>query len=122
MRKICFATPILLLALSPAALAGTDVRVIVSGEVAPGVYGRVEFGNDRPPPILYTTPTIIVRQPQPVQVQPVYLHVPPGHAKDWRKHCRKYNACGTPVYFVKSAEYEPKKDKKEKKEKKEKKD
>ncbi|MEP6657815.1 MAG: hypothetical protein ABJC33_11310, partial [Betaproteobacteria bacterium] len=19
---------------------------------------------------------------------------------DWRKHCRKYNACGQPVYFV----------------------
>ena len=32
--------------------------------------------------------------------QPIYLHVPPGHAKDWRKHCRKSNACGQPVYFV----------------------
>lgn len=123
MRKLYFAIPLLLLTPhAPAAQAATDVRVIISGEVAPGVYGRVEYGNDRPPPVLYAAPTVIVRPAQPVQVQPIYLHVPPGHAKDWRKHCGKYNACGTPVYFVKSAEYEPKKVKKEKKEKKEKKD
>jgi len=30
----------------------------------------------------------------------MYLHVPPGHEKKWRKHCAKYNACGRPVYFV----------------------
>jgi hypothetical protein len=32
--------------------------------------------------------------------QPVYLWVPPGHQKNWRKHCYRYNACGVPVYFV----------------------
>ena len=32
--------------------------------------------------------------------QPIYLHVPPGHEKKWRKHCREYDACGRPVYFV----------------------
>ena len=52
-----------------------------------------------------------------VPVQPIYLHVPPGHAKNWRKHCHKYNACGQPVYFVVSDEYKPKKKKKEKKDK-----
>jgi hypothetical protein len=79
--------------------ADVDVRVILSGEIAPGVYGRVDFGTAPPP-------------------GPVYLHVPPGHAKNWGKHCQRYNACGRPVYFVKSAEYEPGyKGKKEKKEK-----
>ena len=123
MRNFPIAMSMLLLAqLAPAAQAGTDVRVIISGDVAPGVYGRVEYGNDRPPPILYATPLVVVRQSQAVPVQPIYLHVPPGHAKNWRKHCSKYNACGTPVYFVKSAEYEPKNGKKEKKEKKQKKE
>lgn len=123
MRKIYLALPILLLAqLSPAYAADVDVRVILSSEVRPGVYGRVEYGNAPPPVLVYTEPRIIVRQPRAVQVQPIYLHVPPGHAKDWGKHCRKYNACNSPVYFVKSSEYEPKKAKKEKKEKKEKKD
>ena len=48
---------------------------------------------------------VIVREPRPLQ--PVYLHVPPGHAKKWDKHCHKYNACNRPVYFVKSREYDP---------------
>lgn len=122
MRKNFLALSSFLLMLLPSAAIAADVRVLVSGEVAPGVYGRVEIGNDRPPPVLYNAPRIIVRQPQPVPVQPIYVHVPPGHAKNWSKHCRHYNLCGTPVYFVKSAEYEPKKDKKEKKEKKQKKD
>ena len=102
-----------LLTLSTLALAA-DVRVILSGEVAPGVYGRVDFGSSPPPPIVYAEP-ITIRAPA-VAVQPVYLHVPPGHAKHWSKHCAKYNACGQPVYFVKSAEYDkkPKKAKKEK--------
>jgi hypothetical protein len=50
----------------------------------------------------------VVIQPVPVHavpVQPVYLHVPPGHAKDWAKHCSKYNACARPVYFVKDDWY-----------------
>ena len=31
---------------------------------------------------------------------PIYLYVPPGHAKNWGKHCARYNACSQPVYFV----------------------
>jgi hypothetical protein len=41
-----------------------------------------------------------------VAPQPIYLHVPPDHAKDWRKHCREYNACAQPVYFVQDGWYE----------------
>ena len=68
----------------------------------------------------YAQPVIIARPPGPPP-GPVYLHVPPGHAKNWSKHCQRYNACGRPVYFVKSEEYEPGyKPKKEKKQKKEK--
>ena len=81
--------------------------VVISGEVRPGVYGRVEFGNAPPPPLLYAEPVIIVRERRPVPYGPVYLHVPPGHAMHWDKHCSKYNACNRPVYFVKSAEHEP---------------
>lgn len=98
-----------------------NVRVIVSGEVRPGVYGRVDIGGAPPPPVLYAKPVIIRPPPPPPKtvvvpvVQPVYLHVPPGHAKDWRKHCKKYNACGVPVHFVVSDEYKPKKKKKDKK-------
>jgi hypothetical protein len=81
------------------------INVILSGQVAPGVYGQVQFGNAAPPPLVYAQPMLIV--PQDAPPPPVYLHVPPGHAKNWGRYCRQYNACNRPVYFVRSAEYEP---------------
>ena len=111
-RRIAVAS--LLLGWSAVPLAAdAAVNVIVEGQVAPGVYGRVEIGKGSPPPaVVYPEPKVIVAPATPVQ--PIYLHVPPGHAKNWKKHCKKYDACGQPVYFVKSAEYEPKKKKKDK--------
>jgi hypothetical protein len=94
--------------------ADVDLRLIIASEVAPGVYGRVEIGSAPPPPVVYARPVIIAAQPSAQPAPAIYLHVPPGHAKKWSKHCHKYNACGQPVYFVKSEEYEPKKAKKEK--------
>jgi hypothetical protein len=91
----------------PAAASDVNMTVIVEGQVAPGVYGRVNIGNAPPPPVVYAQPVIIERRTAPPP--PIYVHVPPGHAKNWAKHCKHYNACGVPVYFVKSAEYEPKK-------------
>ena len=119
MRAIRWAISMALAGQAFATLAAdVDVRVMVFGDVRPGIYGRVELGSAPPPPVVYAKPIVVVRPaPRPVPVQPVYLHVPPGQAKHWSKHCRKYNACGVPVYFVKSEEYEPKKSKKGKKEK-----
>lgn len=83
------------------------IHLSVGGEVAPGVYGEVQFGNAPPPPVVIAQPTIIERQPPDVVVQPIYLHVPPGHQRDWARHCYEYYACNRPVYFVRSREYEP---------------
>ena len=77
------------------------VSATVSGQLQPGIYGRIDIGNAPPPPLIYAQPIIIQRPAVLVQQQPLYLHVPPGHAKKWSKHCGKYNACGQPVYFVK---------------------
>lgn len=99
--RLAAAAALVLFALHAAA---QDVRVTISGEVAPGVYGRVDIGS-RPPPLVQPQPVLVVKQPKPAP--PIYMHVPPGHAKNWSKHCKRYNACGVPVYFVKSAEYEP---------------
>ena len=93
--------------------ADTQVRVLVTSEVAPGVYGRVDIGSAPPPPVVYEKP-VIIRHVERAPA-PVYLHVPPGHAKNWKKHCKHYNACDVPVYFVRSAEYEGKGKKKGKK-------
>lgn len=90
-----------LLAAAPA-LAETQVGVSI-GISQPGVYGRIEIGNAPPPVLVVPQPVIITRPPQAVLVdrRPIYLYVPPGHQKNWAKHCGKYDACGQPVYFVK---------------------
>ena len=81
------------------------IRIMLSGQVVPGVYGQVQIGNDRPPAVVYAQPMLV--EPIAAPPPPIYLHVPPGHARNWRKHCREYNACNRPVYFVRSAEYDP---------------
>lgn len=114
MRNLVLAASSMLLSqLLPAFAADVDIRVIVPGDVRAGIYGRVDIGSAPPPPVVYAKPVVVVRQPYPEPVQPIYLHVPPGHAKHWSKHCKQYNACGVPVYFVRSEEYEGKKGKKE---------
>jgi hypothetical protein len=119
MRRCPFLPALLLAAMPLAAYAAdVDVRIIMSTDVRPGVYGRVDFGNAPPPPLVYADPVIVAPPPpRVVAPTPVYLHVPPGHAKNWKKHCKHYHACDRPVYFVMSDEYKPKKGKKDKKEK-----
>jgi hypothetical protein len=78
---------------------GVDVHI-----GGPGYYGTIELGNFGRPPVLYQQPMIIERQVRYVG-QPLYLRVPPGHAKKWSKHCGAYNACGRPVYFVQDSWY-----------------
>lgn len=83
--------------ITPAFAADVGVSVSIG---QPGFYGRIDIG-DYP----YPQPQVIYRQPRIVERsyierEPIYLRVPPGHAKNWSKHCRKYNACGERVYFV----------------------
>lgn len=85
-------------ALQPA-IGQTQVGVSV-GINQPGVYGRIDIGNLPPPRVVSPQPIVIVQSPMAVQRQPIYLYVAPGHQKHWAKHCRRYQACGQPVYFV----------------------
>lgn len=71
----------------------------------PGVYGRIDIGRFPQPQVVVQRP-VVIKRPVAVQApQPVYLWVPPGHRKNWRKHCGQYNACGVPVYFVRDDWY-----------------
>lgn len=101
MKRILIAVAVAAITLSAPVFA-TDVGVSVSiGQ--PGFYGRLDLGGFPPPPVLYRQPILI--QPVPVYRPPIYLHVPPGHAKHWGKHCHKYDACGERVYFVRDSWY-----------------
>jgi len=90
------------------ALAG-DVGVAVNVNV-PGIYEQISIDGGVPAPelllprpIVVVPARVVVPGPPP---EPLYLHVPPGHEKHWAKHCREYNACGRPVYFVSDRWYQ----------------
>jgi hypothetical protein len=101
---ILVSAALLALSVLPAAAADVGVSVSIS---QPGVYGRIDIGKFPQPQVIITQP-VLIRQPPPqvvVQPEPVYMWVPPGHQKNWRKHCWRYSACGTPVYFVQDGWY-----------------
>jgi hypothetical protein len=74
-----------------------DVGVSISiGQ--PGFYGQIDIGGAPRPRIIYSQPVYIERRAR--YEEPIYLHVRPGHSRNWKRHCREYNACGRRVYFV----------------------
>jgi hypothetical protein len=91
------------------ALPALATEVGVSVRISqPGVYGRIDIGNYPQPvvvprPIIIMQPAVVVARPEPV-----YMWVPPGHRKDWRRYCGGYGACGVPVYFVQDDWYDQK--------------
>lgn len=80
---------------APAFAADVGVSISIS---EPGFYGRLDIGGYPQPQVIYAQPIVVRRVP--MNRPPIYLRVPPGHAKHWSKHCRKYNACGERVFFV----------------------
>ena len=53
--------------------------------------------------MIYPQPVVYAPSPVAVYQRPIYLYVPPGHQKNWGKHCGYYSACGQPVYFVRES-------------------
>lgn len=87
-----------------AAVPAADVGISLSiGQ--PGFYGRLDIGDYPRPSLMYTRPVIIQRAPRGTVFEPIYLHVPPGQAKNWKRYCGRYDACGRPVYFVQDRWY-----------------
>ncbi|MBT9522023.1 MAG: hypothetical protein IV101_14155 [Dechloromonas sp.] len=95
MKRILMAMAMTIAAATLSAPASAQVSINIG---QPGFYGRLDIGGFPPPPLLFPEPMMIHRVP--VGRPPLYLRVPPGHARDWRRHCRHYGACGERVYFV----------------------
>lgn len=95
----------LLLATSLGAQAAANVGVSV--EISqPGVHGRIDIGQFPRPEVISPQPVVIVAPPrQMIPQEPVYMWVPPGHQRHWKRHCGRYNACGRVVYFVRDDWY-----------------
>lgn len=93
------------IAVASAQAFAADVGVSVTiGQ--PGFYGRIDIGDyPYPQPVLVYPEPVIIHRPAGVVYEPIYMRVPPGHAKRWRYYCGRYNACGQPVYFVQDRWY-----------------
>lgn len=105
MKRHAIAVGLMLISASASPAFAADVGVSIRiGE--PGFYGQIDIGNMPQPRLIYERPIIIQAAPISMRPQPIYLHVPPGHAKKWSKHCGRYNACGQPVYFVNNNWYD----------------
>lgn len=100
MKRLFFAAALAFAAV-PALAADVGVSINIG---QPGFYGQINIGGYPPPQLVYSAPRVMYRSAQ--QRPPIYMNVPPGHAKNWRKHCRQYNACGERVYFVQNNWYE----------------
>lgn len=99
MKRLLVAVTIAAAALSTPATAQVSINI---GQ--PGFYGRLDIGGFPPPPLLFPQPMMIHRAP--VGRPPLYLRVPPGHARHWGKHCHRYRACGERVFFVQDDWYQ----------------
>jgi hypothetical protein len=86
----------------PAMAANLGLSVQV-GE--PGFFGRIDIGDAPPPQVIYPQPVVIQAPPTGLEREPIYVHVPPEQARNWRRYCRQYNACGEQVYFVQDSWY-----------------
>jgi hypothetical protein len=92
------------LAVISAPVSAANVAVSISvGE--PGFYGQLDIVDFPKPELVNTKPVIIERRVLAIPPQPIYLHVPPGYEKNWRKHCHEYDACWKPVFFVRDKWY-----------------
>ena len=98
MKKLLIAAT--LCAAAVPALAQIDVNINIGD---PGFYGRITNPDLRPR--VYVTQPVIVERTVQYRGDPVYLRVPPGHRKNWSKHCYKYDACGQRVLFVRDDWY-----------------
>lgn len=104
MKRFLFVAAVAAVVTAPAIAADVGVSVNIG---QPGFYGRIDIGNFPRPQLVYPQPVVI--QPVPVYVEepePIYLRVPPGHQRNWRKYCHRYDACGQPVYFVRDDWYQ----------------
>ena len=107
MKLFLFATTVIVIAVTTITTSASAADVGVSLSIGqPGFYGRIDIGDGS-----YPQPRTIYREPVWIDrgvnnPQPIYLNVPPGHSRNWRKHCRHYNACGDRVYFVNNSWYD----------------
>lgn len=103
MSRACIGLAALLLAGGAAAQPNpAHYNVTTGAPLRPGIYGRIVLKgkNVPPPPVIYRQPVIASSAIVPEGAKPVYLYVPPGQVRKWKRNCARWKACDEPVLFV----------------------
>lgn len=72
----------------------------VAAESEEGIeyFGVIDIAAYRHPQFVYDEPHLGL--PEAAGREPIYLHVPRAHAKQWQRFCNLYRACDRPAWFV----------------------
>lgn len=89
------------LTIAPATAADVGLSINIG---QPGYYGPITIADYPQPQVYYREPYWVDRRHANAQ-GPVYMRVPPGHRRNWSKHCGRYNACNQRVHFVQDRWY-----------------
>jgi hypothetical protein len=101
MKHILIAAAVAAFTITPAVAGNAGVPVNIG---QPDFYGRIDIVDFPQPQVIFVQPMIITRGP--IKRPPIYMHVPPTHARHWSKHCSQYAACGESVFFVQDNWYD----------------
>lgn len=90
------------LSLAATAQSVPDWKNVTTGApLKPGIYGRISVRpGAKPPPVIYPRPVRAAGEIGVPRMAPIYLYVPPGQVRKWKKHCARWSACDRPVLFV----------------------
>jgi hypothetical protein len=102
MKRILLSAALMASAASACAASNVGVSITIG---QPGFYGSIDIGDAPRPVTVYERPIVIRPVPVGVVREPIYLRVPPGHERHWKRYCAQYRACDRPVYFVQDRWY-----------------
>jgi hypothetical protein len=69
-------------------------------------FGRIDIRAFPGAQVVYARPMQVLHgSAAGAGAEPVYLHVRPGEERRWGAHCRAYDVCATPVFFVTESWY-----------------
>ena len=101
MKRYLLAAAIFAVAASASA---ADIDVSISAG-HPNYFGKIEIDQVAKPAVVFDNAVIVRGKRRVDGAEPIYMRLPEKQVRQWSKYCSRYDACGTPVYFVKDEWY-----------------
>jgi hypothetical protein len=86
------------LTISLAVLA--SATAIAQTQTDTGIYGQLDLKGLPKPEVIQAKAVKANSSLMNAFSRTIYIHVRPGDEEHWARHCKQYDACGSPVLFV----------------------